>query len=286
MRARLILVLSILCSLILVLIPTQNQVGTQASAYAVELPPQDINYEWKTDPLSQFMAWTPGPVLHRVNGSWFNAPDIPQEARTYAREEKSLFGPSTPIFIGDTNFCTLTIAGIDSNNNAIGITASHCGNIGDTVVSADTWRTGVTGIVTEKNPSLDYLIITFGKGAIVSNSYNGTTITSMGGKPEDGTILCKTGVATGYTCGNSISTSGALNWAHVCSMQGDSGSPLTQDNRLVGLIRGAAINNFPCTTPLQGILFSPVMSVRMDQILVDMARKNIHLKLVEHHEVK
>ncbi|MDO4908688.1 MAG: S1 family peptidase [Corynebacterium sp.] len=234
--------------------------------------PADFNYHWVNDPLSQILALTYGNVLHRINGSWFNAPDVPQEARDYAAAGKSLFGPSTPIFVGShaTAACTLTIAGTDEYGNKVGISAGHCGNVGDYVFSADTWKTNAHGQVVYKNPTLDYVIIKFEKNTVVSNSYNGQTINSMGGVPLTGDMVCKQGIATGNTCGMTLAVEGLSNWSQVCAMWGDSGAPVTEGDRLVGLVSGSVQGALACQSPLQGIFFSPMKSVRMDQILVDM----------------
>ncbi|MDO4911660.1 MAG: trypsin [Corynebacterium sp.] len=249
--------------------PQNSAMAEPVDAYASVT--EGINYQWVNDPLSQFMALTPGMVLHRINGSWFNAPDVPLEAQSWAEQGKSLFGPSTPIFVGNHTICTLAVTGLDAAGNKIGITAGHCGTTGDIVQSADTWRAGGRGVVVHQNQQLDYSIIRFDKNSVISNAYNGAVVTSLGGGVGDGAVVCKQGIATGRTCGPSLTTQGQTNWSHVCAMQGDSGAGLVDGGRLIGIVRGAMFSGMACSSPVQGIMFSPLMSTGIDTILADIA---------------
>lgn len=230
------------------------------------------NYHWTEDLQSQIMAGRAGAILHRVAGSWFNAPDIPQESKDAQARGKSLYGPGTPLFVGPSTLCTLAVAGIDGQGRMVGITAGHCGGVGDAVASADSWEVGVSGTVVKVNPQLDYAVIEFGSNAEVTRSYNGVTINALGGPIGNQQTLCKQGVASGWTCGPSWQTGSVYNTSQVCAMQGDSGSPLLIGDRFVGLISGGTlpVPEWSCRTPLQGSAHSPTSGPIADVILADL----------------
>ncbi|MEZ2190093.1 S1 family peptidase [Corynebacterium sp. CCM 9204] len=226
------------------------------------------NYQWRTDVVSQLMAGRPGPVLNRVSGSWFNGPDIPEESFAAQRRGKSLFGPGTPVFIGPKTLCTLGVAGYDAEGRAVGITAGHCGNPGEAVISADSWEVGQAGTVVASSRNYDYSVIEFNDRAELTRSYNGVTVNSVGGTPVNGEILCKQGVATGHTCGTSWISEKRVNFSQVCAMRGDSGAPLLAGDRLVGVVSGGVFpdHNLSCRSPLQGPFFMPTASPTIDAI--------------------
>lgn len=229
------------------------------------------SYVWSNDPLSQFMAGRPGPVLHRVPGSWFSSPDIPKESRDAEARGVSLYGPGTPVFVDD-GMCTLTAAGYDSAGRKIGITAGHCGQPGTRVTSADSPNVGVTGTIVRSNKDLDYAVIVFNDRAEVTRSYNGVTIDGVGGRVDAGNTLCKRGVATGHSCGITWISQPDYNINQVCARPGDSGGPVIRDGRLVGMINGGVLpyDVLACNTPLQGAAFMPTVSNHMDPMLADM----------------
>lgn len=223
------------------------------------------NYQWRTDPQAQIMAQHLGPVLHRVPGSWFHAPDAPGEARAGQEAGRALFGPSTPLFIGSDKMCTLAVAGFDAAGNKVGFTAGHCGAVGSQVFSADAPHAGVAGHIVQVLPELDTAVIQFNDRADLTRSYNGVTITAIGGQAALGQQLCKQGVATGFTCGIAWD---AYN-AQVCAMQGDSGAPMMLGDRLIGVVSGGnpVVPMGSCNTPWQGPLHMPTVSTPIDQIV-------------------
>lgn len=259
--------------------PFNNEPLTNPEPLGIDnLEPQHVvaahNYWWKNDPVSKVMAGKPfaNYVLHRVEGSWFDAPRIPEESNQQLAQGKSLYGPGTPIFVGNDALCTLTVAGTDSSGRKVGITAGHCGEVGEPVTSADSWQAGPSGTVVHRNEALDYSVIEFGSNAEVTNSYNGVTVTEVGGAPQPGDVVCKQGVATNHTCGATLTTTPQMNVNHVCSMVGDSGAPVMQGGRAVGMVNGGMMPrpySFECVTPWQGALHAPVASARMDAVMND-----------------
>lgn len=234
------------------------------------------NYDVRTDLQSQILAATPGDVVHRAPGSWFNAPTVPEASKEAEAEGLSLYGPGTPIYLGHNSMCTLAVAGTDAQGRKIGITAGHCGKVGDTVRSADSYWVGDSGTVVSTGTTSDYSLIELGSNATISNSYNGVTVDAVGGQVSSGEHLCKNGVATGYTCGLVWTADQRTTMSQVCATQGDSGAPLLAGTRLVGIMSGGIIPNYDlaCKTPLQGPFFMPSLSTNMDQVLIEMDSKD------------
>ncbi|MDO5513018.1 S1 family peptidase [Corynebacterium sp.] len=237
----------------------------------------DQNYLWTDHPIDKVMAGKPFAdwVLHRVPGSWFDAPRIPEESMVVQNQDRSLYGPGTPIFVGDQMMCTLGVVGTDAEGRKVGITAGHCGNPGDKVWSADSWQVGASGTVAVSNHLHDYSVIELGSNSEITRSYNGVTVNRLGGPVAPGQMLCKQGVATGNTCGHVWSADEALQISQVCAMVGDSGAPVLAGDRMVGMISGGVVadQRLSCKTPLQGGLFMPTVSTNLDNVLADMDKR-------------
>lgn len=209
-------------------------------------------------------------VLHRVQGSFFNAPDIPQESLKAEARGKSLFGPGTPLYVGTENICTLGVAGVDAKGNKVGITAGHCGEVGEKVYSADSFATGAHGTIVASNADKEYAVIKFDDKSEVTSRYNGLQVNTIGGGIVDGQQLSKLGVATNFTSGPSWMTADGANLSQVCAFRGDSGAPLMAGNRMVGMIVGGFSKDLPCVSPLQGMIHTPTLSVTMDKVMMDL----------------
>ena len=93
------------------------------------------------------------------------------------------------------------------------------------------------------NDGLDYAVIRFDRAKVTPTSnVNGFVIDGLGPDPAFGDIACKLGRTTGYSCG--------VTWGpgkdpgtivnQVCGQPGDSGAPVTVNNKLVGMIHGAS----------------------------------------------
>ena len=236
----------------------------------------DPNYVWKNDQFSKIAAMKPQAdyVLHRVPGSFYDAPSIPEESNAAMTEGKSLYGPGTPLYIREDTMCTLTAAGTDSQGRKVGITAGHCGNVGDPVSSADSWQVGPTGTVSARNTQLDYSVIEFGSKAEISRSYNGVTANGVGGTTNPGDVTCKQGVATGRTCGMTFQHDEKITINQVCAMVGDSGAPVFRNGRIVGTVSRGLVPGLPsCRTPWQGALHNPTVVTNTDAIVADLNRR-------------
>lgn len=170
--------------------------------------------------------------------------------------------------------CTLTAVGRDSAGNLVGLTNAHCfvdeeGNelvgeevyldaspagtalspapVADTVADLETGPIGtVTYVSTPNNllssgpDGLDFAVIRLDESRVVpTDTVNGTTITSIGAPPDDGTRMCKQGHRTGLTCGIKLGTNGIWFTHLVWTNSGDSGSPVVAGETLVGNAWGA-----------------------------------------------
>ncbi|MDO5032063.1 S1 family peptidase [Corynebacterium sp.] len=255
-----------------------HPIGLLEQATQPEFKPQgtDPNYVWKNDGFSKLAAGKPQAdyILHRVPGSFFDAPRIADESTEGLNKGTSVYGPGTPLYIGQDTMCTLTAAGTDAEGRKVGITAGHCGNVGDSVSSADSWQVGPTGTVVSRNDYLDYSVIELGSKATVTRSYNGVTASEFGGTVAPGTVTCKRGVATGTTCGMTYTQGKEVQVNQVCAMVGDSGAPLMRDGRIVGSVTRGLFPGLPgCSTPWQGVLHNPTVATNTDAIVADLNRK-------------
>lgn len=240
----------------------------------------DPNYRWRNDTSSKVLAAKPQAdyVLHRVPGSQFDAPRIPDESNFAASRGNSLYGPGTPIYVGDDTMCTLAVAGTDAEGRKVGITAGHCGEVGDEVSSADSWQVGPSGTVAATNGYYDYALVEFGSNAELTRSYNGVNVDELGGGVAQGDTVCKHGVATGSDCAVTWTANEEVHVSQLCAMNGDSGAPVLRDGRLVGFVSGGSIplpgaQHLSCRTPLQGPLHAPTTSIDMDAVLGDLERR-------------
>lgn len=257
---------------------SQDYDGIGERPAIIENPAIDPNMRWVNDPLSKILAGKPTEefILHRVPGSWFDAPRIPEESNEYLSQGKSLYGPGTPLFVGESGICTLAVAGTDAQGHKIGITAGHCGAEGDFVASADSWQVGNSGTIVATNQEYDYSVIEFGSNAEVSRSYNNVTVDEIAAGPRFGEQVCKNGVATGHTCGIHYGNLQGLQFNQVCASLGDSGGPLLVGNRLVGVISGGANPtglDLSCRSPLQGFVHVPTMATDATAIINDINAK-------------
>ena len=107
---------------------------------------------------------------------------------------------------------------------------------------------GVVGTMVAGNDALDYAVIQFDPQKVQPvNNVKGFQIDGIGPDPVFGDIACKLGRTTGYSCG--------VTWGpgeqpgtivnQVCGQPGDSGAPVTVNNRLVGMIHGAFSEELP-----------------------------------------
>jgi hypothetical protein len=187
-----------------------------------------------------------------------------------------LGGGSGIVIEGDT-FCTLTAIGNDASGKLIGFTSAHCGGPGAKVGSEAAPDAGVLGTMVAGNDGLDYAVIEVDPQKVRPvDTVNGFRIDGIGPDPGFGDVACKLGRTTGYSCG--------VTWGpgkdpgtilnQVCGQPGDSGAPVTVNNRLVGMIHGAFTEDLPTCIVKYVPLHTPAVTVSMNAVLGDIAAKN------------
>ena len=186
-------------------------------------------------------------------------------------------GGGSGIVVNGESFCTLTAIGNDSRGNLIGFTSAHCGGPGATVSSEAAEDRGPLGKMVAGNDGLDYAVIQFDPALVAPvNDVDGFQIDGIGPDPAFGEVSCKLGRTTGYSCG--------VTWgpgkepgtivSQVCGQPGDSGAPVTVNNRLVGMIHGAFSQDLPTCVVKYVPLHTPAVTMSINAVLADITAKN------------
>ncbi|VCT92140.1 hypothetical protein MHAS_03865 [Mycolicibacterium hassiacum DSM 44199] len=193
-----------------------------------------------------------------------------------AQTQVPLGGGSGLVVNGET-MCTLTAIGHDRNGDLVGFTSAHCGGPGAKVAAEGAEDAGVLGTMVAGNDALDYAVIKFDPQKVQPvNEVKGFRIDGLGPDPRVGEIACKLGRTTGHSCG--------MTWGpgeqpgtivnQVCGQPGDSGAPVTVNNRLVGMIHGAFSETLPTCIIKYIPLHTPAVTVSMNAVLADINAKN------------
>nr|WP_230983602.1 S1 family peptidase [Mycolicibacterium senegalense] len=188
-----------------------------------------------------------------------------------------VLGGGSGIVVNGESFCTLTAIGHDNAGRLIGFTSAHCGGPGAVVSAEGANGAGVLGKMVAGNDLLDYAVIEFDPAKVTpTNNVNGFQIDGLGPDPAFGEIACKLGRTTGYSCG--------VTWGpgqdpgtivnQVCGQPGDSGAPVTVNNRLVGMIHGAYSEELPTCVVKFVPLHTPAVTMSFNAQLADITAKN------------
>lgn len=191
-------------------------------------------------------------------------------------EDKVVLGGGSGIVVDDDAFCTLTAIGVDSFGDLVGFTSAHCGGPG-AVVAAESAKDRVVGTMVAGNEALDYAVIKFDPALVTpTNNVNGFVIDGLGPDPAFGQVACKLGRTTGQSCG--------VTWGpgqepgtivnQVCGAPGDSGAPVTVDNKLVGMLHGAYTDALPTCVMKFIPLHTPAVTMSFNTQLADITAKN------------
>lgn len=194
----------------------------------------------------------------------------------HAQGPVTLGGGSGLVVNGET-MCTLTTIGNDNRGALIGFTSAHCGGPGAKVAAEGAENAGVLGTMVAGNDALDYAVIQFDPQKVrPTNDVNGFRIDGLGPDPVVGDVACKLGRTTGYSCG--------VTWGpgdepgtfvnQVCGQPGDSGAPVTVNNRLVGMIHGAFSEKLPTCIIKYVPLHTPAVNMSFNTQLADITAKN------------
>ncbi len=194
----------------------------------------------------------------------------------HAQAPVPLGGGSGLVVNGET-LCTLTAIGTDNQGNLVGFTSAHCGGPGAVVAAEGVENAGLVGEMVAGNDILDYAVIKFDPAKVTPvNEVNGFRIDGLGPDPTFGEVACKLGRTTGYSCG--------VTWGpgqepgtivnQVCGQPGDSGAPVTVNNRLVGMIHGAFSEDLPTCVVKFIPLHTPAVTMSINAQLADIVAKN------------
>jgi hypothetical protein len=192
-------------------------------------------------------------------------------------DQPVVLGGGSGIVVNGDALCTLTTIGHDNAGRLIGFTSAHCGGLGEVVSAEGAPGAGVLGKMVAGNDGLDYAVIQFDPAKVTpTNNVNGFQIDGLGPDPVFGDIACKLGRTTGYSCG--------VTWGpgqdpgtivnQVCGQPGDSGAPVTVNNRLVGMIHGAFTDDLPTCVVKFVPLHTPAVTMSFNTQLADITAKN------------
>ena len=191
--------------------------------------------------------------------------------------DQVVLGGGAGIVVNGNTLCTLTAIGNDNRGDLIGFTSAHCGGPGALVAAEGAEGSGVVGKMVAGNDALDYAVIQFDPAKVTPvNNFKGFVIAGIGPDPTVGQVACKLGRTTGYSCG--------VTWGpgdkpgtiinQVCGQPGDSGAPVTVDNRLVGMIHGAYTEDLPTCVIKYIPLHTPAVTESINAVLGDIRAKN------------
>jgi hypothetical protein len=200
------------------------------------------------------------------------APAAPAQAQSPV-----VLGGGSGIVVNGESLCTLTAIGNDNRGDLVGFTSAHCGGPGATVGVEGAEAAGVVGTMVAGNEALDYAVIKFDPAKVTpTNNVNGFQIDGIGPDPAFGEIACKLGRTTGQSCG--------VTWGpgedpgtivnQVCGQPGDSGAPVTVNNKLVGMIHGAFTEGLPTCVVQYIPLHTPAVTMSINAQLADIVAKN------------
>ena len=194
---------------------------------------------------------------------------------TAAADPVTMGGGSGIVVNGDA-YCTLTTIGNDGNGDLIGFTSAHCGGPGATVAAEGAEGAGQIGTMVAGNDALDYAVIRFDRDKVTpTNNVGGFVIDGLGPDPKFGQVACKLGRTTGNSCG--------VTWGpgqdpgtiidQICGAPGDSGAPVTVDNKLVGMLHGAFTDDLPTCAVKYIPLHTPAVTMSFTTQLADITAK-------------
>jgi len=185
-------------------------------------------------------------------------------------------GGGSGVVVDGESYCTLTTIGTDNRGSLIGFTSAHCGGPGAVVAAEGAENAGILGTMVAGNDNLDYAVIEFDPQKVTPvTTVDGFRIDGLGPDPVFGDVACILGRSTGYSCG--------VTWGpgeepgtivnQVCGQPGDSGAPVTVNNKLVGMIHGAFSEAMPTCVVKFIPLHTPAVTMSFNTQLADITAK-------------
>ncbi|ANI42351.1 S1 family peptidase [Mycolicibacterium vaccae] len=187
-----------------------------------------------------------------------------------------VLGGGSGLVVNGESLCTLTAIGTDNQGNLVGFTSAHCGGPGAVVAAEADPAAGTVGTMVAGNDILDYAVIKFDPAKVTPvNAVNGFRIDGLAPDPRFGDVACKLGRTTGYSCGVTWGPGEAPGTIvnQVCGQPGDSGAPVTVNNRLVGMIHGAFSEDLPTCVVKFIPLHTPAVTMSFNTQLADITAK-------------
>ena len=186
---------------------------------------------------------------------------------------RATVGGGSGIIVAGNALCTMTAVGHDRTGRLVGLTAAHCGGIGNTVQAERNRKAGVIGSIVTRSSSLDVAVIALNSSRVKAVRQVGKArISRIGSYPKPFSNVCKAGRTTGFTCGPTLVHDGNAALNYVCADHGDSGGPIIVGGRLVGMLNGAlrvagaGTPSIPCVDPAFPV-YSPMIATKMTDIL-------------------
>ncbi|WP_333618185.1 peptidase S1 [Dietzia sp.] len=215
-------------------------------------------------------------LLASVLSAFFAAPSA---------HAKPVLGGGTPILThAGQALCTATAAGYDRNGSPVAFTAGHCSSgLGEEV---QVEGAGVVGNVVARNEILDYTVFSVDPSKVDIVRQGG--VNDRGAPPNQGDTICKLGAKTGYTCGPTWQVEDNTIYSQVCAGRGDSGGPVMNGDRLVGMLNGGTVPPVAdevglgsvaaampeCYVNFQAPVFLPAYGTTFDAIVDDATVRN------------
>ena len=190
--------------------------------------------------------------------------------------DKVAIGGGAGIVIDGDTYCTLTAIGNDNTGALVGFTSAHCGGPGAQVAAESAPDAGVLGTMVAGNDGLDYAVIRFDPAKVrdLAGRYRvgDRPVGPVGRRPGHDDPL-ETAEALRTKAGSRREEPGTI-VNQVCGRPGDSGAPVTVNNRLVGMIHGAFSDSIPTCIIKYIPLHTPAITMSINAILADLAAKS------------
>ncbi|MEV6772358.1 S1 family peptidase [Nocardia sp. NPDC051030] len=194
----------------------------------------------------------------------------------------AVLGPGSGVLISTDDpdlyaACSLTAAGFDGAGRMVGITAGHCGYVGDSVWAEGALGIGKVGRIAEVDDYWDWAVIEFeGAKVVPVRQITRSVVNGIGGRPRVFDTVCKNGRTTGYTCGVVWENIPEGFSSHVCADYGDSGAPVLLGDQLVGMIVAGApatigsvdLELKSCSNPAD-LIHEPDLATDIDIVMTD-----------------
>ncbi|MBM7366973.1 S1 family peptidase [Gordonia hydrophobica] len=182
-------------------------------------------------------------------------------------------GGGSGIVVNGRSLCTMTAVGHDRGGNLVGLTAGHCGKLGASVSLERNRSAGTIGRIVTRSQNWDVAVIQLNPSRVRAVSRVGSArIRGVGNYPAPLTNVCKSGRTTGFTCGPTLIDERSVGYSYVCAAPGDSGGPVIQNGRLVGMLNGSVRILGPGTPSIECIhpafpVYTPMVATKMTDIL-------------------